>query len=236
MTTATSTVERPFSIPILGGSLRGWWWSPASGGKVLRVLLGSYERDQTQLFQQCITPGSVLLDVGASVGYYTLLGAKLVGPSGKVFAFEPCVRNAAFLRRHVEQNASHHVKIFPYALGNENTMVSFGAGTGTGTGRVTAQGDSLVPLRRLDDIAREEMMLPTHVKIDVEGYELDVLLGGEMTIRKNKPTLFISTHNSLNIGVHEACLKLLDRWGLICNPIGEGRIEDATELFCYWPK
>lgn len=236
MTTVTSTVERPISVPILGGSLRGWWWSPASGGKVLRVLLGSYEREQTRLFQQCIAPGSVLLDVGACVGYYTLLGAKLVGPNGKVFAFEPSQRNSAFLRRHVEQNGSRNVSVFTCALGNENTTVSFGAGTGTGTARVTAYGDARVSQRRLDDIAREESMLPTHIKIDVEGHELDVLLGGEMTIRKYKPTLFLSTHQSLNMGVHEACLKLLASWGLVCRPIGEGRIEDATELFCYWPE
>lgn len=236
MLNATLPLSRPFSLPILGGSLRGWWWNPASGGKILRVLFGSYERDQTLLFEQNIAPGSVLVDVGASVGYYTLLGAKLVGQHGKVFAFEPSTRNSSFLRRHVKQNGSNVVKVFPYALGNENTTVSFGAGTGTGTGRVTAGGDTLVSLRRLDDIANEHGIEPTHIKIDVEGHELDVLLGGEMTIRKNRPTIFLSTHNSIRARVHEECLRLLDQWGYVCSAIGDGSVEEATELFCQCPK
>src|SRR5262245_35387502 len=74
-----------FSVPLVMGPLKGDWWQLASGGKLMRMLLGTYEREQSQAFQQHILPGEQVIDIGAAAGYYTLLAARLVGPAGKVF-------------------------------------------------------------------------------------------------------------------------------------------------------
>ena len=75
--------------PIFAGPLRGRWWLLESRGKLARILLGSYEPEQTRLFREHVRPGDTVLDVGANVGYYTLLSALLAGPSGAVWEFAP---------------------------------------------------------------------------------------------------------------------------------------------------
>ena len=65
------------TLTILAGPLSGARWLPMSGGKVLRMICGTYERAQSLAFQQCVTADSVVLDVGANVGYYSLLSSKL---------------------------------------------------------------------------------------------------------------------------------------------------------------
>src|SRR5438552_1598218 len=92
---------RGFSIPLVVGPLRGNWWQLASGGKLARLMLGIYEPEQTTLFRTYLSRGDQVLDIGASVGYYSLLSARLVGESGSVVSFEPDPQNLKFLRGHV---------------------------------------------------------------------------------------------------------------------------------------
>src|SRR6185436_73774 len=180
---SASPRARGFSVPFVVGPLRGNWWQLASGGKITRLLLGTYEPEQSGLFGQHIRPGDVVLDIGAAVGYYTLLSAKLVGSSGRVVSFEPDSTNLQFLRSHVEQNRLEQVTILPIALANETGTARFGGGTGTGTGRLCENGVDQVAVRRLDDVAAELDLRPQHLKIDVEGAEMAVLRGGEQTIK-----------------------------------------------------
>ena len=140
-------------VPIPQGRMRGMFWAPASGGKILRVLLGSYEREQTELFAKLVGPGSTVLDIGAHVGYYTLLAARLMRGQGKVVAFEPDPKNAAFLRRHVSANRAARtiVDVEQAAVGATNGSVRFSLGTGSGTGHVSAEGPIEVRMIKLDD-------------------------------------------------------------------------------------
>ena len=100
-------------LRILRGSLRGKQWLAESGGKVLRVLGGTYEPEQTRAFEELVKPGDTVLDVGAHVGYYTLLSSVLVGASGRVFAFEPNPRNYHYLDQHVYLNRCRNVTTVP---------------------------------------------------------------------------------------------------------------------------
>src|SRR5688500_16975561 len=84
-------------LPLLCGPMRGKFWLPYSGGKLWRLLLGRYEPDQTAMMGRVLQPGHVLFDVGAAVGYYTVLASPIVGSHGRVVAFEPDPKNAAFL-------------------------------------------------------------------------------------------------------------------------------------------
>src|SRR5687768_5648057 len=93
---STSTRSRGFAVPFVVGPLRGNWWQLASGGKLARLLLGTYEPEQSGLFRTHIRPGDQVLDIGAAAGYYTLLSAKLVGTSGRVVSFEPDPNNLQF--------------------------------------------------------------------------------------------------------------------------------------------
>ena len=219
-------------LPILLGPLRGYGWSPDSGGKLARIYLGTYERQQTRLFVDLIRPGDVVFDLGAAAGYYTLLAGKLVGASGRVLACEPAAKNLAFLRQHVLANRLTHATVLPIALGGENGTARFRTGTGSGTGQLSSIGSSVVTVRRLDDLADEQRLWPSFIKLDVEGSELAVLQSGEETIRRYRPTIFLSTHNSKQPGVRTACLELLASWNYEFQPIEHGKGASLADWLC----
>lgn len=216
-----------FRLPILFGPLCGYGWIPASGGKLLRILLGTYEREQTALFQELVRPGDEVLDIGAANGYYTLLAAQLTGPQGRVTSFEPDSVNAAYLRKHVSVNGLKHVSIHEWAIGNQDGIMRFGTGSGTGTGRLTEDGQRQVLVRRLDDLFPADDCTPNHLKIDVEGAEVSVLHGGERLIQRARPTIFLSTHHP---SVHQECCRILKQWNYSLSPIIGGNLETTTEV------
>lgn len=220
--------ERLLYLPILGGALRGARWAPASRGKLLRVLLGTYELEQTRLFTRHVGPGHVMFDIGAHVGYYSLLAGRLVGNRGKVVAFEPSPENYFYLRKHVARNRVP-VLTQELAVGNENATVFFTAGSGSGTGHVAAKGEVTVPMRRLDDWANERGLSPTHLKVDVEGAEEAVLEGARETIQRARPFIFLSTHGA---DIHQRCCELLSGLDYALQPIIGFDVATTSELLC----
>jgi FkbM family methyltransferase len=216
-------------LPILVGPLRGQWWLSASGGKLLRVLNGSYEREQTRFFRDRVRPGMTVLDVGAHVGYYTLLSARLVGTSGRVVAFEPQPRNCAFLRGHVTANGLANVRVEEAAVADASGFAPFQAGTGTGTGHLAESGSLAVRTIRLDEFCRDHEVSPAVMKIDVEGAELSVLSGAAATIARTRPIIFLSTHGA---AVHNACLVWLHDHGYETESMLGAEVATTTELLC----
>ncbi len=225
-------LEATIAVPILAGQLRGKRWLPASGGKLLRVLTGSYEPEQTALFGSLIRPGDVVVDVGAHVGYYTLLAATLVGPRGHVYAFEPAPANYAFLTGHVRKNRCANVTPVDSAVGDHRGEVRFEYGTGSGTGHVSAQGQLVVPMVTLDEFARERGLRCQAVKIDVEGAEVAVLEGAREMLHATKPIIFLSTHGA---DLHRDCLALLQALGYMFTPIIGRDVASTTEVLCQVP-
>ncbi len=216
--------------PILAGYLRGCRWYIGSRGKVFRVITGTYEKHQTEKFVSSISPGDSVFDIGAATGYYTLLSSILVGRQGQVVAFEPMSRNFSFAQAHTIINRLQNVMLFPVAIGNSNEDVGFEAGTGTGTGKVSAADTALrVSMRRIDDIAAEIGIVPTHIKIDVEGAEMDVLKGAHLTLEAYRPTLFLSTHGP---ALQRTCCEYLSELGYCLESIGPRSLDESDEIFC----
>jgi len=215
------------SLPVMRGGLRGMPWNVRSGGKLLRVLLGTYEKEQTAFFEQLVKPGAVLFDVGAHVGYYSLLSSRLVGEKGRVVAFEAMPRNARFLRHHLEANRCANVEVIEGAASDRAGTAWFGKGTGTGTGRLSDAGELEVRTMTLDDVAAERALLPDFLKIDVEGAEERVLDGAARILHEKKPVLFLSTHGAQ---IHARCCKRLEALGYALSPIFGQRLEGATEV------
>src|SRR5947208_793716 len=78
-------------VRIRSGDLRGWRW--IVGSSTNGCWLGTYESHMQRLFREHIGPGSTVFDIGANVGFFTLLASKLAGEAGRVYAFEPLPRN-----------------------------------------------------------------------------------------------------------------------------------------------
>lgn len=219
-------------LPIFAGPLRGRWWLAESRGKILRILNGTYEPEQTALFREHVRPGGTVLDVGAHVGYYTLLASTLVGDEGAVWSFEPDAENGGFLRRHVEINRLANVRVEPAAVSDRTGTASFAAGTGSGTGHLEEGGDVEVRTVRLDEFCPANDIAPTAVKIDVEGAEADVLRGARETLARHRPVVFLSTHGD---DAHRASLAVLRELGYSVRPILGDDVETTAEVLALPP-
>jgi FkbM family methyltransferase len=142
-------------------------------------------------------------------------------------AFEPDVRNAAFLRRHIAVNRLTNVDVFEAAVSNRRGAEYFAKGTGSGTGRLSDDGDCEVQVVRLDDVA-QRCPAPTHMKIDVEGAELRVLEGALSILAGARPTLFLSLHGD---DVRAGCQRLLRGLDYQLEPISRDP-RHADEVLC----
>jgi FkbM family methyltransferase len=149
-----------------------------------------------RLFCEAVRPGTVVLDIGAHLGVFTLLAAVRVGQAGRVYAFEPDPRNARPMRRSLSRTElSSRVTLVEAAAGAEpgkrafhlhSSDLSQSGFHASGSG-LPIQVDVVVPDRLIGDA------LPSVIKIDVEGAELQVLAGLRQTLERDIPdlTLFV---------------------------------------------
>jgi FkbM family methyltransferase len=145
---------------------------------------------ERHLVRSVVGAGMHAIDVGANIGYYMLLLRQAVGASGAVTCFEPEPDNLVELVRNVERNAFTNVRVFPCALGSRNDEITIARGINASVlGRDTA--GTPVSMRRLDDLVAGRV---DFIKIDVEGYEGQVLRGAENLIREQRPRLFVEVH------------------------------------------
>lgn len=195
-------------IPIVQGPARGIFWVAGSG--LMNFWLGTYERDKVDAFHRELSTGAVVYDVGANVGIYTVLACRMVGPKGRVFAFEPATVNLFFLNRHVRLNRFSNCTVVSKAVSSRNGTVSFDTGKGPCLGKIADHGSLQVPAVTIDWFVAEGNPAPQLMKIDVEGAECEVLLGARECLAVSKPVLFLATHGE---EVHKRCCCLLKGLG-----------------------
>jgi FkbM family methyltransferase len=136
------------------------------------------------------SPPRLFVDIGANIGYFSALLARLAGPQGRVIAFEPEPANQSMLRQNLALNQLANVRLEPVALGAENGSAVLHRYKASNRGRhslVAAAGaDSIeVPVRRLDDLLPGDERIDL-MKIDVEGYEPYALAGAERALARTE--------------------------------------------------
>lgn len=155
-------------------------------------LAHNYDAHLASFFQNRVRPGEVCLDVGANIGAWVLQFAHLVGPTGRVVAFEPNPTARVALEHHIRlnhlQTVAHVVPVAVGVIAGEATF--FAAGT-DGMSRIGEPNPLLaekalpisVPVVALDGWCRENEVRPDWLLIDVEGFEGHVLAGAAELIR-----------------------------------------------------
>ena len=164
------------------------------------LFFGAYEPELRALLRKVLRPGSVAIDVGANVGWHTLLMANLAGDSGKVFAAEanPSVRER--LAANVEMNGLRNVEIVPYAMADRPQVLEFvapdHASFSAGDGHVVGADDLPDPRTiRVEALTLDHLVMEKRIsrwdllKIDVEGFEWPVLQGGCESIARLRPVV-----------------------------------------------
>ncbi len=167
-----------------------FYLNPKDGYLTQLVLsLGTYEPEQTRLFRSKCRPGDTVIDVGANVGWYTIIASKLVGKDGTVIAFEPEPENFAILKRNVLANGCDNVILEQKALSNAaGTLTLYLDELNKGMHSIVSDqrgGAIKVEGLRLDDYLENRFKKVDFVKIDVEGAEPMVLEGMRRAIESH---------------------------------------------------
>jgi len=219
-------IPRQAVVPILQGPLRGKKWIVGSGNH--GYWLGSYEIGKRALFVRSIPAGGVVYDLGANVGYYTLLASVLTGPRGKVFAFEPLPRNLEYLRRHLSLNRIENAAVIEAAVADRSGTVRFEQDASTSKGRIGAEGGLEARSIALDErIDEGKLPRPDVLKIDIEGAELLALQGVRKALANSHPMIFLSTHSGK---VHKDCVSFLAALGYRVVPIDGRPLERSRDV------
>jgi FkbM family methyltransferase len=156
---------------------------------------GEYEPHVTAELMSCLRPDDVFVDVGASLGYYTVLAGRLVGPTGRIVACEPGPQNQTVLSTNVWANRLDNVEVYQVAVSDQSGFVLYSPATSNGS-IFPFEGDvgsltvfALVQTRPLDIVLKGFERVNV-IKVDVEGAEGLVFRGAALTLKKYRPVLF----------------------------------------------
>lgn len=161
---------------------------------------GVYEQGTTTFIQNELKSGGCFIDVGANIGFLTLAAAAKVGDSGKVYAFEPVTSTADLLRANIDINGFQQIEMHQHALGNENKRAEIfpeklNRGGASIINKRSETGEE-IQIKKLDDL---DIVETVHMmKIDVEGFEWEVLKGSEQLIRRDLPVLIVEFSQERN--------------------------------------
>jgi FkbM family methyltransferase len=166
-----------------------------------------YEPEVTRLLEELLEPGHTFVDVGANVGYYTLLGSRLVGPSGRVIAVEPSSENCRSILLSMAESGVTNVTLLPIALDDRQGWSHISPRIGSNASFVSDDIDeiargygTIVPTFRLDQLIDGPIDV---IKIDVEGAECRAVVGATSLITKHRPIVVTE--------ISEAMLRLVSK-------------------------
>ena len=189
---------------IQSGPAKGIWLrlNPRTGSDCLQ---GSGEPEVQAAVQRYLRPGMTFYDIGANIGFFSLLAARIVGPEGRVVAFEADAEVAHRLREHIERNLLSMITVEQKAVWSESRVVSFArtdprVSPDLGLGHVVdaeLPGTAEVQAVSLDDFLQTSRP-PGFLKCDVEGGEVEVFRGARRLLKENHPILLCEMHSEEN--------------------------------------
>jgi FkbM family methyltransferase len=199
---------------------------------------GSWEPEVVRSIRDHVQLGTRVLDIGAQSGFYSLLLARLVGPEGMVFAFEPLPANFRILEENLRLNSIQNVMIRREAVSDFSGNISFEfpreevsliAGP-------LLESDNLgtfqVPAISLDDFVYQTGQPIQFIKMDVEGAETAVLRGAVQTLKVFHPSMVVELHHDLpQVGLHPA-ITLLEELGYQIEWLNE--VAYRSHIFARW--
>jgi FkbM family methyltransferase len=173
---------------------------------------GEWSASEMALLRQVLSPGAVVVEGGANVGAHTIALSRLAGRTGQIHAFEPQRLVFQTLCANVALNSCVNVFAHYAALGAQPGEIAvpwLPPDTPTNFGGLSLRlevGGERVPLRRIDDLALPACHL---IKLDVEGMELDALLGASETVHRYRPHLYVENDRE---ELAAALIELLQSW------------------------
>ncbi len=170
----------------------GRFCGPATDTSVFEMILqgnGTYEPRVADEIKKHLQPSNVFIDIGANLGYLTLLASPLVGPSGKVIAFEPATKTYNYCKKNIELNKLPNVKLYKNGIWSEKKTLTISNSAQLGGNHITDRGDSIecIPLDALN-------LTPDLIKMDIEGAEPYALQGMMKTLERCHPVIIMEVN------------------------------------------
>jgi FkbM family methyltransferase len=170
----------------------------------------------------------IFYDIGANIGFFSLLAARIVGKGGRVVAFEADPEIAARLREHVTRNDSCGISVEEKAVWSERSTVFFArtdpaTSPDRGLGHIvaTCASDTIqVDAVSLDDYVQTEPA-PDFLKCDVEGAEVEVFRGAQRLLTEKRPGIICEMHGDAN---RRLLLEMFASFGYACKSIDEQHV------------
>jgi FkbM family methyltransferase len=217
-------------IRILGGPLVGKRWIRFWRIHNDDYITCTYECAVQNAVVEHLRPGAVFYDIGANGGFFSLLGASLVGLSGKVVSFEPHPETARLLVRQMKVNGMQQVDVVVAAVSNQAGSAEFNDDTVSVMAGLTdlQPGHQRFKIRVKTTTLDEEVQrfpAPNVIKIDVEGAELHVLQGAERLLQERRPVLLVELHSPKLAQEYDRCMS---KFGYETWSLGGQRISAAA--------
>lgn len=167
--------------------------------------LGTYEPELAEAVREFVRPGMTVYDVGANIGYVSLLLAQAAGPTGRIFAFEALPANAERIRRNIELNhLAGRIQLVPQAVADRSAELTFYVHQSVGMGKVAGsagrpaeqyQAEIQVQSLSLDEfVYQQRNPAPQIIKMDIEGGEVLALPGMKRILQEHHPALLLELH------------------------------------------
>lgn len=200
---------------------------------------GDVDRKLSWICRRIIRTGDTALDIGANLGLVSLTLAQLVGDDGMVFAYEPNPRLIGYLKRSIAKNNFRNIQVYNCALGSEDTELMLTIPkyhSGKASLVRTSNSDQTlqvkVPVHRLDEILPESVRKIRLIKIDVEGFEYEVLKGATALFQRCPPDAVVFEINDAGKSVGKApTIDFLQRRGYAFLSIPKTLLRASLRVF-----
>ena len=206
---------RGVRVRVRGGPNKGLWWSAATTGRGYGK--GTFEARRIETIATLVREGECFWDIGAHKGYVSLVAARRIGETGRVYAFEPARVNLWFLRKHLVWNAISRVRVMPLAVSDFDGESCFGGGSSLSF-RLGGGGERVRVWSIKALLESGGLPQPTFIKIDVEGAEMEVLRGAGEHLFAPDRCIMVATHSK---ACYVECKALLHRCGFRLVESGE---------------
>ena len=158
----------------------------------------THEPISMKLLMSEIKPGMRVVDIGANIGYYALLEAKLVGNQGEVIAIEPVPSNVEMLKSNIAANGYNNMRIYEVAIGPENRPAKIYLSNKSNLSAMVLNKESTgnyltVPMVTLDSLLANEKQID-YIQMDMEGYETEAINGMLEILKRWHPGIFMEIH------------------------------------------
>ena len=185
-----------------------------------------YEQEETTLLKKLLKKDMNVINIGANIGYFTLLAARQVGPQGKVFAFEPFPKTVELLQKNIDANGYSNVEVIPMAVSSKSGIAKLALKSDTAHNFLTENTSEFqtidVPITTIDEYTKNHKT--DFIIMDAEGYEPLILDGMAETLAKNPHIQIITEYNPYTLEIAgntgENFIKKIENMGFIISIVG----------------